>query len=124
MCGEDFRSEGNRKVHRRTCGGGSMDGHLRQCGGCRVWITRGNYARHVRRCRTVRGEDRELGDVREGGGVGGGEGSSREAPRGRRGPCPSCGVALSLANMARHLRGCRRVWDPGGGATPLTGVNG
>ena len=101
-------TEGNRKAHRRTCTGGGRTDNTRQCGACGAWVSKANYARHVRGC--------------EARGAVGGVGIGREAPQGRRGPCPSCGVEMSVANMARHLRRCRRVWDPGrGGAAPLTG---
>ena len=42
--------------------------------------------------------------------------------RGKVKECERCGRVLSTSNMARHLRGCW-VWDPGGVAEPLTGVD-
>ena len=100
LCGCEFGTEGNRKAHRRTCTGGGMTVNKKQCGSCGRWVSRSNYARHVRGC----------------GGVG--DGGRGGAVVGNRGPCPRCGVVLSKANMARHLRGCRRVWDPGGEPRP------
>ena len=109
LCGVEFSMEGNRKTHRMSCTGGGMRENSRQCGRCDSWVSRGNYARHVRRCRGGLGdidEEVEVGD------------RTGEAPRGRRGPCPRCGTELLVANMARHLRRCRLVWDPGGEPRP------
>ena len=102
LCQCEFMTEGNRKAHRGTCTGGGRTDSTRQCGGCGVWVSRSNYARHVRGCR------------------GGSEAVARssETGGGRRGPCPRCATVLSVANMARHLRRCRLVWDPGGEPRP------
>jgi hypothetical protein len=103
ICREVFETEGAKKNHARTCMGGArgMAGR-RECGRCGSWVTKGNYARHVRGC--VGGDDRE--DDRE-----------DDRVRGRMKVCEVCGRAMSRANMARHQRGCR-VWDPGGEPRP------
>ena len=104
LCGCEFVTEGNRKAHRWTCTGGGSTESSRQCGICGGWVSKPNYARHVRRCGGS-------GSVSVGRGSG-------ESSGGGRGPCPQCGTMLSVANMARHLRSCRRVWDPGGEPRP------
>ena len=38
--------------------------------------------------------------------------------------CGGCGKEMRAGNLARHQRGACRVWDPGGGGKPLTGVDG
>ena len=50
-----------------------LEGDRRQCGGCRRWVSRANYARHVRAC--GRGEAGEglLGGGMLGLGLGGGD---------------------------------------------------
>ena len=101
LCECEFVTEGNRKAHRVTCTGGGRTSSSRQCGGCGAWVTRGNYARHVRGCTG--------GAIARGESGGGG---------GRRGPCPQCGTVLLVANMARHRARCRLVWDPGGEPRP------
>ena len=103
-CGVNVETEGAKANHERTCLGGRVEGNRRECASCGAWVTKGNYASHVRSC---------------GGGDGEGEGreEEREPVRGRVGPCQRCGRVLTLANMARHLRSCR-VWDPGGGPRP------
>ena len=93
-CMNEFMTEGNRKEHERTCTGGGRVGDRRECGVCGRWVSRSNYARHVRGC----GGEAEQ---RRGGGLG------------RRAPCQRCGRQLLASNMARHLGSCR-VWDPGG----------
>ena len=103
LCECEFETEGNRKVHRLTCTGGGRTDSSRQCGGCGGWVSRGNYARHVRGCM---GGERVSAAREERGGSG------------RRGPCPQCGTVLLLANMARHRTRCRLVWDPGGEPRP------
>ena len=51
---------------------GGGEGDRRQCGGCRRWVSRANYARHVRACERVEaggavgGQDVGVG-VRRGG---------------------------------------------------------
>ncbi len=51
ICGMSVETEGARVNHERTCtGGASGVGDRRQCGRCNAWITKGNYARHVRGC--------------------------------------------------------------------------
>jgi len=97
-CGVNVETEVARMAHERTCGGGGVDGNRRECEVCGVWITKANYARHVRVCRERAGVDVRA-DV---------------GPRGRRESCPLCGVVVSRSNMARHQRSCR-VWDPAGG---------
>ena len=82
------------------------------------WVSRGNYARHVRRCRERRRADTggSEGDV----GAGGGNGSEARVggrTRGKVAECQLCGRTLSYSNMARHQMSCR-VWDPGGGPMP------
>ena len=62
-----------------------------------TWVSRGNYARHLRSC---------------GGGQGGGGGW------GRTKACEMCGVVLTTRNMARHVDRFHRIWDPGGGPRP------
>ena len=109
-CGCDFMTEGNRKAHWDTCTGGGRTDSSRQCGRCGGWVSRGNYARHLRGC---------AGGVGVGGeGSAGGEEVTEERSARRRGPCPQCGTVLSVANMARHRTRCRLVWDPGGVPRP------
>ncbi|KAI8486756.1 hypothetical protein Bbelb_355040 [Branchiostoma belcheri] len=87
--------------HEKSCSGGEVRHKRRECGTCGVWVSRGNYARHVRSC----------------GGGGGGASAvrrEREPVKGKVGVCPSCQREISYSNMARHQKACRRVWDPGG----------
>ena len=42
----------------------------------------------------------------------------------RMATCGGCGREMRAGNLARHQRGACRVWDPGGGGKPLTGVDG
>ena len=51
-CGRGFDAEGQRVSHVRSCTGGAYggEGDRRQCGGCKRWVSRANYARHVRAC--------------------------------------------------------------------------
>ena len=102
-CGWVCETEGARKNHMKTCMGGASEtvNGKRECGGCGAWITKGNYARHVRGCVSVNVESQE---------------GEREV-RGRVKECERCGRWLSCANMARHQRGCR-IWDPGGEPRP------
>ena len=55
MCGGVFDAEGQRVSHVRRYTGGAYgeEGDRRQCGGCRRWVSRANYARHVRACGRV-----------------------------------------------------------------------
>ena len=101
-CGEQMKTEGAKKNHEKTClgGAGGTDGR-RECGRCARWVTRTNYARHVRVCG---GERRE-------------EVAERRGVRGKVKECERCRRVLSAANMARHREGCR-VWDPGGEPSP------
>ena len=77
------------------------EGDRRQCGGCKRWVSRANYARHVRSCGrvegggAVRGRDVEVG-VRRGGQV-------------RMAMCGGCGREMRAGNLARHQRGACRV---------------
>ena len=94
----------------RTGGAYGGEGDRRQCGGCRRWVSRANYARHVRAC----------GRVEAGGAVGGrdvGVGV-RRGGQVRMVTCGGCGREMRAGNLARHQRGACRVWDPGGGANP------
>ena len=124
MCECVFETEGNRKNHIVSCTGGGRTESRRQCGRCGRWVSRSNYARHVDGCGgsasgvsgAVAGErgggggrDDEEGESDEVGGLTAGR---------RRGPCPRCSKVLSIANMARHLKSCRIVWDPGGEPRP------
>ena len=102
-CGYVCETEVACKMHESSCVGGRVDGGRRECGVCGAWVSRTNYARHVRTC-----------SMREGA-AGEGEGSGRT--RGRVAECPRCGRTLSYSNMARHQTSCR-VWDPGGGPRP------
>ena len=86
-----------------------------ECEVCGGWVSRTNYARHVRRCREILGE--AAADVGEELGVGEARGGMGERTRGRVAECPRCGRTLSYSNMARHRESCR-VWDPGGGPRP------
>ena len=108
-CGMSVETEGAKVNHERTCMGGDQMGNRRECGRCGKWLTKGNYARHVRRCNERAGEEEEAG--RDGGD------EARVRTRGKVGNCQLCGRVVSLANMARHQRSCR-VWDPGGGPNP------
>ena len=91
-------------------------GDRRQCGGCKWWVSRANYARHVRACGRVE--------------VGGGGCWGRDVGLGLGGgqvrmvTCGGCEREMRAGNLARHQRGACRVWDPGEGANPLTGVDG
>ena len=47
----DMETEGSRKNHEKTCGGGRAEREgRRECGECGAWITVANYARHRRGC--------------------------------------------------------------------------
>ena len=111
-CGRGFDAEGQRVSHVRSCTGGAYggEGDRRQCGGCKRWVSRANYARHVRSC----------GRVEAGGAVGGreAEGGVRRGGQVRMVTCGGCGREMRAGNLARHQRGACRVWDPGGGANP------
>ena len=112
-CGRGFDAEGQRVSHVRSCTGGAYggEGDRRQCGGCKRWVSRANYARHVRSC----------GRVEAGGAVVGGRGAGVRVGRGgqvRMATCGGCGREMRAGNLARHQRGACRVWDPGGGANP------
>ena len=102
-------------MHERTCEGGRVGGNQRECEECGVWVSRSNYARHVRGCRDRRGGGLTSEGV-AGGAGGGGEGTGGWTT-GRVAECQLCGRTLSYSNMARHQRSCR-VWDPGGGPRP------
>jgi len=103
ICGLVLQTEGARVNHRVSCLGGEQREGRRECGQCGSWVTKGNYARHVRTCR--------MRENLEGGAAGG------RGAVGRRKECERCGTWQSVANMARHQRGAAcRVWDPGGGA--------
>lgn len=108
-CGMNVETEGAKKNHEKTCGGGGRVGRMRECG---RWVTAGNMARHIRGCRA--GEDGRERREQVGGAVGGGE---QQGDGRKRGPCGRCGKVVTLSNMARHQRSCR-VWDPGGGPSP------
>ena len=103
--GRECDTQGARKNHERTCGGGMSGGARRECENCNEWVTKANYARHRRMCLNEERMERD-------GGV-----------RGKTKDCERCSRVLSVANMARHLRGCQ-VWDPGGGAKPSRALNG
>ena len=45
--------------------------------------------------------------------IGGGVDGGPDPRVGRRGECPGCHRWLTVANMARHARMYRRVWNPG-----------
>ena len=100
-CGGMYETEVACEMHKRSCGGGRVNGNRRECDICESWVSRANYARHRRNCGSGegRGEGAEGGEVRT---------------RGRVAECPLCGRIVSYSNMARHQRSCR-VWDPGGG---------
>ena len=97
--------------------GGKGGGSRRECVECGEWVSRTNFARHVRGCRDRRGGT--VADVGEVSGASGerGGGSTGERTGGRVAECQLCGRTLSYTNMARHQRSCR-VWDPGGGSRP------
>ena len=103
--------------HESTCGGGRVEGNQRECGECGGWVSRKNYARHVRGCRDRRGENSADAGSESGASGGRGGGSTGERTRGRVAECQLCGRTLSYTNMARHQASCR-VWDPGGGPRP------
>jgi hypothetical protein len=111
-CGVNVETEGAKVNHERTCLGGRVEANRRECVRCGTWITKGNYARHVRGC--GRGD---VGGVGEELGVVGGGGRAEGVRRGGVGRCRGCQRVLSLSNMARHQGSCR-VWDPGGGPNP------
>ena len=108
-CGMKCETEVAKINHERACGSGRVDGGRRECGRCGEWVSRGNYARHRRRCDEP---PPPQPPVREEGAVGGGAGVVRT--RGRTAECQRCGRIVSYSNMARHQRSCM-VWDPGGG---------
>ena len=99
VCGMACETEVACMMHERSCAGGRLTESRRECGVCGEWMSRTNYARHVRSC-GERGVE--------------GAGGRTEGTRGRVAVCPGCGRELSYSNMARHQRSCR-VWDPGGG---------
>ena len=81
------------------------EGDRRQCGGCRRWVSRANYDKHVRVCGRVEAGGRDVGvGVRREGQV-------------RMVTCRGCGKEMRAGYLARHQRGACRVWDPGGGQT-------
>ena len=105
-CGMRLETAGAKRNHERSCTGGRATEGQRECGGCGLWISRGNYARHVRTCGAAQGGgERERGGRARGG-------------RGVRRQCDRCGRWQSATNMARHQRDACRVWDPGGGPDP------
>ena len=118
VCGMSVETEVVRVNHERSCTGGADEVNgRRQCGRCDTWITKGNYARHVRGCRVEEREEQERPAAATAGGEERGRGGGR---RGKVSQCPGCARWLSAANMARHQRSCR-VWDPGGGGGNLQG---
>ena len=110
-CGRGFDAKGQRVSHVRSCTGGAYgeEGDRRQCGWCRRWVSRANYARHVRACGRV-----EVGGLFGGRMLGLGLGG-REV---RMVTCGGCGKEMRAGNLARHQRGACRVWAPGRGQTP------
>ena len=71
--------------------------------GCKRWVSRANYARHVRACGRVEVGGRDVGvGIRRGGQV-------------RMVTCGGCGREMRAGNLARHQRGACQVRDPGGG---------
>ena len=80
------------------------EGDRRQCGGCKRWVSRANYARHVRSC----------GRVEAGGAV-------VRVGRGgqvRMATCGGCGREMRAGNLARHQRGRAECGTRDGGQTP------
>ena len=111
LCGMRCETEVARLNHERACGGGRVDGGRRECARCGSWVSRGNYARHRRRCGVLDGGE---GEADEGESEAGGGDAGETRTRGRTAECQLCGRTLSHSNMARHQRSCM-VWDPGGG---------
>jgi len=115
-CGISLETEGARKNHMATCGGGRVvDENRRECHKCRKGITKGNYARHVRSCRGVwdpgGGEDNARQDR---------DGVVLEVARvfkNKRVICIFCRNEQSASNLARHQRGCGGR-EPEGGPRP------
>ena len=57
ICGMNVETEGARKNHERSCTGGEIEADEKsEFGRCDTWITKGNYARHVRLCAKGNGE--------------------------------------------------------------------
>ena len=98
-CGRGFDAEGQRVSHVRSCMGGAYggEGDSRQCGGCKRWVSRANYARHVRSCGRVEARGAVEVGVRRGGQVrmatcGGCGREMRAAWPGTRGGRAECGT--------------------------------
>ena len=111
-CGKEMTTEGARASHERSCTGGAREGGeagRRQCGVCGGWVSRSNYARHMRRCSGGDGVERGAEDG-EGGTI-----RARGEGGGRRKACDVCGAVVTVRNMARHMDTQHRTWDPGGG---------
>ena len=111
-CGMMCETEVACEMHERTCRGGRVSGERRECVMCGGWVSRSNFARHVRSCREGRGRGAGAEDGGEGvgrsqmdGGVRRGGGSGTRT-RGRVAECQLCGRTLSYTNMARHQRSC------------------
>ncbi len=89
-CGETFKSEANLKNHIKICTGiHAADPDLRQCDKCQRQISKGNFARHYRKCNNQEQEVRA--NIQE---------------RGPRYNCPNCDKNLSKSNRARHEQTC------------------
>ena len=104
-CGVVCKTEVACWMHERACVGRNMQGSRRECGECGEWMSRANFARHVRTCGVREGEATV------------GEEERSERTRGRVAECQWCRRTLSYTNMARHERSCRWLWDPGGGSS-------
>ena len=90
-CGETFKSEANLKNHNKICTGiHAADPDLRQCDICQRQISKGNFARHYRKCNN-QVQDVEVNNIQV---------------RGPRYNCPNCGKNLSKSNRARHEQTC------------------
>ena len=88
--------------HEKICMSAGVERKRRECARCGNWITKENYARHVRRCRGKSGgggSDAEAGEKR-GGEV---EGCVKEGGRaGGAGECHFCAKILIHTYMVRY----------------------
>ena len=92
--------------------GRTGEGDRWQCGGCKRWVSRANYARHVRMCGRVEVAGRDVGvGIRRGGLV-------------RMVTCGGCGREMRAGNLATHQRGRAEYGTREVGNKPLTGVDG
>ena len=109
-CGVACETEVACMMYERTCAGGGVGGSRRECDVCKVWISRANYARHVRACGGREGETL----------VGGEAGEGDQGEGGRVPEVWECGVILQYGEAPEELQGV----GPWRWVKPLTGADG